>query len=223
MKANELHEHLINNHVIGSHGKITFTLSNTTIPIKDISVVGNIVQEWLGHYMEDHRIAYRTKPNTQDFPDFLLNPNDDKCDLLEVKVFTKSPNFDVANFSAYVRSLRDHPYRLDANYLIFEYEVNEDSGVICIKDIWLKNVWEICGSSERSEVKIQWKQNDPVNIRPATWYSAKVKFKPFNSKLEFIEALYKVMRQARLDQSITNNWLNHVKGEYKRCTGHDIT
>ena len=138
--------------------------------------------------------------------------------LLEVKAFTRSPNFDVANFSAYARSLRTHAYRLDAKYLIFKYTPTA-TGVV-IDNVWLKNVWEICSDSKRSPVKIQWKQGDPVNIRPATWYSAKSKFTPFETRKEFVDSLSQVIGMARIDQNIQRNWHNVVSENYTATTGN---
>jgi len=224
MPANNLYDHLINNNIIGSEGITTRISVTSAIKVQDVSVVGNIVQEWLGYYMNDNNLYYRIKDNTQEFPDFLLDENDSNTEnLLEVKAFINSPNFDVANFTAYARSLRTHAYRLDAKYLIFEYGLSpENNGAIFIKNIWLKNVWEICCSSDRSPVKLQWKQGDPVNIRPATWYSNRAKFQPFENKLEFVEALYQVIRMSRLDQNIQNDWLNTVKTNYQETTNSSL-
>ena len=224
MPANNLYNHLIKNNIIGSEGITTFTLKGIQIKVQDVSVVGNIIQEWLGYYMDDNTLYYRIKDNTQEFPDFLLDENNSNTEnLLEVKAFIKSPNFDVANFTAYARSLRTHAYRLDAKYLIFEYGISpKNNGAIFIKNIWLKNVWEICCGSDRSPVKLQWKQGDPVNIRPATWYSNRAKFQPFQNKLEFVEALYQVIRMSRLDQNIQNDWLNTVKRNYQETTNNPL-
>ena len=67
--------------------------------------------------------SYSVPDNTQEFPDFIIH-NEDFDELLEVKCFTDSPNFDVANFSAYCRSLVTKAKRLNSKYLIFEYEQN---------------------------------------------------------------------------------------------------
>lgn len=224
MSANYLYEHLLNSSIIGSEGFTTFALKGIQIQVRDVSIIGNIIQEWLSHYMDNHNIYYRTKNNSQEFPDFLLNKNNsDTKDLLEVKAFTKSPNFDVANFTAYARSLRTHAYRLDAKYLIFEYAPSpKNNGSIIIKNIWLKNVWEICCGSDRSPIKLQWKQGNPENIRPATWYSERVNFHPFKNKLAFVEVLYQVIRMSRLDQSIQHDWLNTVKNNYQETTNQSL-
>lgn len=221
MPANALYQTLVKENIIGSQGLIQFSLNNISVDIKDVSVVGNILQEWLGYFMQDKNIYYREKINTQEFPDFLLDPHDNNMqNLLEVKAFTGSPNFDVANFSAYARSLREHAYRLDAKYLIFKYSPS-DQGII-IDNIWLKNVWEICSPSARSPIKIQWKQGVPFNIRPATWHSERATYKPFKTKQDFLKSLSLVIGMAGIDQSIQNNWLKVVSDNYFHHTGKQI-
>lgn len=221
MPANSLFQHLIQNNIVGSQGSTNFNLNNVSLTMKDKSSVGNLIQEWLGEYMRINAIHYRVKPNTQEFPDYLLDKNNSNINnLLEIKAFTKSPNFDIANFKSYARSLRGHAYRLDAKYLIFKYSLSNN--IITIDNIWLKNVWEICSNSERSDIKIQWKESSPVNIRPATWYSKRAKYKPFNSRLDFVIALNKVIGTAGVDQSIQKDWLKVVKDNYKTTTGNNL-
>lgn len=139
MLANKLFNFLLEDEIINSEGFTKFTLADISINVHDINIVGYVLQEWLKNYMKKKHIYFRVKKNTQEFPDFLLDTNDsDKVNLLEVKVFTKTPNFDVANFAAYAKSLREHAYRLDAKYLIFEYErirQNNNENRIIIKNI----------------------------------------------------------------------------------------
>ena len=131
-----------------------------------------------------------------------------------MKCFKKSPNFDVANFLAYCRSLIEKPHRLDAQYLIFEYD-SENNGIV-IKNVWLKQVWEITGASERSALKIQWKQNQAVNIRPAIWYSSRSKYPPFTTRKEFVYALKKVLDTSAAGGDWRKNWIKTVEENYKK-------
>lgn len=137
MSAQVLFDKLHEAGIIGASGETYFELHGLKTKVRDSSIVGNVIQEWLKLFMENHKIPFRFKPNSQDFPDFLMHASDDDIDLLEVKCFKKSPNFDVANFSAYCRSLLNSPYRLDSDYLIIEYKENDD-GSILIKRAWLK-------------------------------------------------------------------------------------
>ena len=180
MSAVKLYDKLIESGIVGANGATYFELHGIKTLVQDKSVIGNIIQEWLASFMKKHKITFAVPDNSQEFPDYFVEESNGDHGLLEVKCFKKSPNFDVANFMAYCRSLSDEPRRLDAQYLIFEYAPSKDG--IAIKNLWLKKVWEITGASERSAVKIQWKQNQAVNIRPATWYSQRSEYPPFATR-----------------------------------------
>jgi NgoBV restriction endonuclease len=220
MSAKKLYETLISSGIIGATGETNFELHGLKTLVRDSSIVGNVIQEWLKAFMKDKKIPFRIKTNSQEFPDFLMNPKNDQIDLIEVKCFKKSPNFDVANFLAYCRSLTTAPYRLDADYLIFKYEENE-TGIV-ITDIWLKKVWEICSPSERSPLKIQWKQSVPFNIRPSTWYAKKPKYLSFASRLEFTTAIKQVLDTSSIGGGLQRGWITSVKSLYKTQTGSEL-
>ena len=78
-----------------------------TITVETKDTIGNLIQEWLKAWLVKYNIDFLLKPNTQDFPDFMLDEDNDTKGLLEVKSFDydKSANFDVANFMAYRRSV----------------------------------------------------------------------------------------------------------------------
>jgi type II restriction enzyme len=220
MNANDIHKALVAANVFQSNGTISFSMLGINIKLTDSSIVGNVIQEWLKSFLTHQGLAFRLKPNTQEFPDFLLHPTRNDIDQMEVKCFTKSPNFDVANFAAYVRSIVSDPYRLDADYLIFEYEIN--TAGVSIKNIWVKKVWELCGPSQRSPVKIQWKQSTPVNIRPAVWYANRSQFQPFTSRLQFVQELEKVVNMSGVAQNIQKNWFRNVSSTYQKQTGQNL-
>lgn len=220
MSAKKLYEELIASGIVGATGETHFKLHGLTTLVQDSSIVGNVIQEWLKAFMKSKGIKYRNKPNSQEFPDFLLNATNNQTDLLEVKCFKMSPNFDVANFLAYCGSLTVNPYRLDSDYLIFEY--TENSTGIVIRRIWLKKVWEICCASERAAVKIQWKKNVHVNIRPATWYAKTTKYPIFNSRLDFVQAIKKVLDTSASAGTLQAGWITKVKTLYKTQTGREL-
>jgi hypothetical protein len=216
MSATRLFETLRDKGIVGAHGKTSFSLGGITTPAKDISVIGNLIQDWLAEFMRQNKIYFNQPANSQEFPDFYLSKSS-TSDLLEVKCFTRSPNFDIANFSAYCRSLRTHAHRLDADYLIFKYKAHED--FIEVQDIWLKKVWQISSRMERSELKIQWKQNQPVNIRPALWYSDKTEFPVFESRLDFVRAIEKVQNT---QSTAVRTWFKDVSANYQATTGRAL-
>ena len=73
---------------------------------------------------------------------------------LEIKAFNSSANpaFDIANFDSYCESLRNEIYRLDADYLILAYDLDDITGIISIKNMWLKKVWEITRESNEKTI-----------------------------------------------------------------------
>ena len=192
-----------------------FSLANCITIIQDISVVGNIIQDWLKEFFDSKNIFYRIPSNSQEFPDYFLNRDSDTEDLLEVKCFTGSPNFDVANFSSYARSITEKAYRLDSDYLIFKYKKNNVNEIV-IENVWLKKVWEICGDSKRAAVNLQWKQNQKYNIRPIRWYSNKATYKPFQTRIAFVNAINKVLNT---DVHYKKDWKQQVIQSYLKHTG----
>lgn len=226
LTAQELYNKLVNEYkVVGERGIINFTLKDLTISVESKDTVGNLIQEWIKAWMINEEIEFSAPPNTQDFPDFLLDSNNATKGLLEIKCFDydASPNFDVAAFLAYRRSLLDHPYRLDSDYLIVAYAM--EGSAIIIKDAWLKKVWEICGPSEKWDLRCNVKQGELTNVRPIKWYNnERTKYKPFASAKEFVEAFDSNQRQwARTSRdAITSTWLRNVLNGYKKATGIDL-
>jgi type II restriction enzyme len=103
-------------------------------------------------------IDFEENTNSQTFPDFLLDKDDHKKGLLEVKSFDfdRGPGFDLANFDSYCNSLLENAYRIDSNYLILAYQMND--GVISInrclakKDMGISlSEWNVSPKSSRKE------------------------------------------------------------------------
>ena len=170
-------------------GATTFRLGSVTIDVESTDGIGGLIQEWLeqwaivkGHDCRDASPIV----GTQGFPDFFIGDEDA---LLEIKSFNakRSPSFDIANFESYHESITADPSRLNADYLIFGYEMED--GEIRITNVWLKKIWEITCPSERYPLKTQIKRDVIYNIRPGMWYSADVKYSMFSNKEEFVTAL----------------------------------
>ena len=79
-------------------GSVEIKLGNITAKYNGKDAIGDLLQEWLGEWMKSKNYYFRTKENTQEFPDFLLSESDTK-DFLELKTFNAnaSPAFDIAN------------------------------------------------------------------------------------------------------------------------------
>ena len=226
MKYNDnalaLYNTLKDDNIIGSIGKITFKLANTSVDISTTDTVGQSLQSWLKQYMIDKNITFVEMDNTQEFPDFILDPFDRENNLLEVKAFNydAGPGFDIANFESYCDSVRIKPYRLNADYLIFGYSMNDTE--IKIKNIWLKKIWEISSSSGPHPLKVQDKRGIIYNIRPCKWYGSNNKFSPFISKEQFIKAIYNTLKEYQHSRINADLWLNDLKINYKNYYNENL-
>ncbi len=220
LTAPELYSKLVDDYkIVGEVGHINFTLKDLSIQVKTKDTVGNLLQEWLKAWMIKYDIFYEENQNTQRFPDFYLNPNDKFSDLLEVKSFDRKrgPGFDLANFDSYCNSLLTDAYRLDSDYLILAYEMQEAQ--LKIRNVWLKKIWELSGPSGLYPVKVQEKKKVIYNLRPITWYSERSTFKPFKSKEEFLQALNETRYQYPQTRHGNAHWLRKVINNYEEYTG----
>lgn len=195
-----------------SIGKITFNMANTSVTINTTDIVGNSLQSWLKQYFIDNKISFFENSNTQKFPDFFLGSKE-FYNMLEIKSFnySKTPAFDIANFESYCDSIKQSPCKIDADYLIFGYTMNS-SGEIYIKDIWLKKIWEIAGTSNRFPLKTQVKRDMIYNIRPDGNFK---QYNPstYSNESEFIFAIYSTLKLYK-DEYTADSWLNEFKASY---------
>lgn len=220
-KAENLLKKLKKAGIVGAEGEISLSLLNVKVDISDKSAIGNLLQEWLGQWMTINNIYHRSNENTQMPPDFYLSPNEN-TDWLEIKTFdySKSPNFDVANFDAYVRDIKNKPFRLDADYLIMGYSLN--NGIVKINDIWLKKVWEITCPSGEYALRTQVKQGKIYNIRPYNFKSNSDGFRPFANRLDFVNAIKNTLAKYRDNQTEADEWCQSVKTSYYEFTEKDL-
>ena len=216
--SQQIYDLLKEQNLTSAVGGIKFELMGITVDVNDKSTIGYLFQEWLARWFNENDIDFRVKPNTQEFPDFLLDPDSDTKGLLEVKVFDAEagPNFDVANFQAYCRSLKSHSYRMDADYLIFAYTLH--NAKLQIVDFWLKKIWEITGPSDAYDVRTQVKQGIIYNIRPINWTSTQSKFKAFGTKEAFLQALHNTLSKYPQTASESAEWLVDVNKNYESLT-----
>ncbi len=219
VKAQEIFDRLNASNIKNSTGRITFEFDSIEVVIKEKSSIGYLFQEWLESWLDRNAINFRTPENSQEFPDLFLSPDSDTTELLEIKTFDSnaSANFDVANFDAYHRSLQTKAYRLDADYLIFSY--THQNYVFSVKDIWLKKIWEITSVMKDRPLRIQNKQGVIHNIRPASWYSSRATYKPFNSRRDFVKALHEMLLQYEKTESTAQDWFEIVEENYRFYTG----
>lgn len=203
-------------------GIILFNLAGISVKINTTDTVGITLQAWLKQYLLNNNIYFLEPSNTQEFPDFYLDDNDIYSSMLEVKAFNynATPAFDIANFESYCSSVVNKPYRLDANYLIFGYIMN-NFGDITIKKIWLYKIWQIAGTSQRFPLKTQVKRDVIYNIRPNSDFKSGNKG-PFQTREEFLFAIYKTLSSYK-GKVFADNWKNSLSVNYKKYYGYDLS
>ena len=201
--------------LIGSQGQIRLSLLNIEVQVSTKDVIGSLLQDWFGNWMTVNGIVWTAGPHAQSWPDFILSNGEH----LEFKAFDglAGPNFDLANFDAFTRSLLENPERLDTEHLIFEYVLNP-GGVVIVTNYWSKKIWEMTGPSQENILRLQVKQGVPINIRPKNWRTKNPKVTFFRTRSEFVQALDQALN--RFYPNRYQEWFNSVQSEYKKKTGN---
>lgn len=226
LTAQQVYDKLIfEDKILTLKGQIKFHLGDVNIIVKQRDVVGNIMQEWLQGWLDKRGIDYSPDENSQMPPDFFLNPYDKTKNLLEVKAFNRSsnPGFDIADFRMYAEEILEKPYMLDVDYLIFGYDMSED-GVVTIKDVWLKKVWEITRRMEDYPINLQVKDGVIHKIRPGVWYSeGTTDYSIFESLEDFISAIEETtFKEPKLRDTVASTWLSKFQRNYKARYGSEL-
>lgn len=215
---------MLEDKILEEEGQIKFHFANVDIIVKQKDVVGNIIQEWLQGWLNKNGIDYAPNENSQMPPDFYLNVDDKTSDLLEVKAFNRNatPGFDIADFRMYEEELIDKPYMLYVDYLIFGYEMS-DEGIVTIKDLWLKKVWEITRRMEDWPINLQVKSGVVHKIRPGVWYSEKNKMPMFKCVEDFLSAIEQTVWQNPKTKEESGLWRVKFLKNYKKYFGSSLS
>ena len=226
LSAQEIYDRLLNDdHILELKGQIRFFLGDVNIIVRQKDVVGNIMQEWLQGWLEAKGIEFAPSENTQMPPDFFLNPDDRTKGLLEVKAFNRngSPGFDIADFRMYAAEIQEKPYMLDVDYLIFGYDMSAD-GIVTIKNVWLKKVWQITRRMENFPINLQIKEGVIHKIRPGVWYSKRATdYAIFDCLEDFISAIEETtFKEPKLRTSVASTWLTVFQKKYKDWYGKEL-
>lgn len=219
----EVYDRLLNiDKILTIEGQIRFFLGDVNIIVKQKDVVGNIIQEWLEGWLSHNDIEYSGNPNSQMPPDIFLNTEDHTKSLLEVKAFNyeASPGFDIADFKSYQKEIIREPWMLHTKYIIFGYAMDE-AGIVTIKKLWLKNVWEICRPSARWALNVQYKNGMVQKIRPAVWYSQSkaVHYKPFERLEDFLAAVEETVYANPDTRADAVGWRERMEKSYSKFYG----
>ena len=225
LSAQQVYDKLINeDKILELQGQIKFFFGDVNIVVKQKDVVGNIIQEWLQGWLDKRGVDYAPSENTQMPPDFFLNPANKTRDLLEVKAFNRvaSPGFDIADFRMYEEEIIEKPYMLDVDYLIFGYDMSS-SGIVTVRDLWLKKVWEITRRMEGWAINLQVKQGVVHKIRPGVWYSTNKGNIPMFTCLEdFISAVEETVYQNPTTHDSAASWKKKFLASYENFYGKKL-
>lgn len=153
-------------------GSIHFELGDVSILVKKRDAVGNILQEWVEGWLIANNVDYSAN-HSQLPPDIYLDPDDLTKNLMEVKTFNyeASPAFDISEPLAFLDEIISSPCMLHTKYLIFGYKMDENTGVVTVEDIWLKNIWDII--TPRNTNKVLPLGGQGKKMRPVRWYGSR--------------------------------------------------
>ena len=225
LTSHEIYDKLLNeDRILTVVGQIRFHLGDVDIIVKHKDVVGNIIQEWLEGWLLARNIEFVPNPNTQMPPDIYLDPDDRTHNLLEVKAFNRdsSPAFDIADFKAFVNELIEKPYHLDTDFIIFGYSMDEVSGDIVIKDMWIKKIWEITKPMDNWPITVQYKNGILQKMRPGNWYTTRGKYRNYESKTDYLAAFEETIYQNPETRTQGAQWKNRFKRSYLNHYGEEI-
>lgn len=229
MTAHDVYNTLLNeDKILTIKGQITFHLGDVGIIVKKKDIVGNVVQEWTEGWLRQRGVDFLPNPQTQMPPDIFLNTQDLTKDWMEVKAFNReaSPGFDIADFKAFVPELIAKPYHLDTDYLIFGYAMDEETGDVTIKDLWIKKIWEIMRPMADWPITLQYKNGIVQKMRPGIWYNSgrtsRRTYPNFSSMEDFLSAFEETVFQNPETRSKSALWKKQFQRSYKNHYGVDI-
>lgn len=202
-------------------GKISFTLAQVEITVKQNNVVGNIIEEWLDSWLTQHDFDHIYN-HGQCSPDFWFDLDDMNKGWVEIKSFTGGANFDIANYMSFIQEIVDKPWKLDSKYLCIKYTMNEETGIVTIDNVWLKNVWEISSPSGSWAVKMQDKKGVIYNLRPSGLGVGRSKFNTFSTLEHFLSALDFVVKTYPPTSNIGLKFRTRVEKSYSNYKGIDM-
>lgn len=200
--------------LVGARGESIFTLNDIEIKMKSRDSMGNLLQDWLEEWFKKNSVRYSVLANSQEFPDYTLYFDNEEALSLEVKSwnFEASPAFDLANFESYIHRVEEDPKILFAKYLIFAYTIS-DEGEIIIKNIYLKNIWELTGPATKRPLTIQMKKGVIYNIRPKNFTNPDLEM--FDGPMDFLQAIKDQMNEYVRDKKNMDLWLDSITSELK--------
>ena len=212
--------------ILTSKGQIRFNLCDIEMTVKNKDIVGGAIESWVREWMVKKNIVFDVNTLTQTKPDVYLNPSDHKKDLLEIKAFNRDrgPAFDLADFKGFAQEMVEKPYLLDLDCLVFGYTMNETTGVIKVRNVWLKKIWQLAGSSGIWPLKVQGSQDRSIikKVRPVVWYAERSAYRPFMSKFDFLSAYEQTYYDYQATRASASMWKFQLSQSYKKYYGKEL-
>jgi hypothetical protein len=169
--------------------------------------IGCILQSIMFNIFQKNINTFESGPK-QKSPDFINR----KIFEYELKCFEKNPNFDISAYVCFVNQLIKNyglQRKLYTKYLIFEYIL--DTNFIIIKNVYIKNIWNLINYSGKYPISVQNKKNIWYNIRP----SCKNNWNDLNKTPKlFIKKMIQSIQQCPNLQN-KNNILKNIIEQYK--------
>lgn len=131
--------------------------------------------------------------------------------------------FDIADFKAFTKELIERPQHLYTDFIIFGYTMDEATGDVVIKRVWLKKMWEIVRPMDGWPITLQYKNKQVHKIRPGNWNSKKSKFKLFATAEDFLAAFEQTVWQNPDTKDRYGTWRNSFLKSYQKHFGRTIT
>ena len=205
-------------------GNIKFQLGSISIDVARRDFIGEALQKWICEFLTRAQFDFIPNPLPCSSPDIYLNPKNLRSNWLEIKAFNgdDNPRFSIAGFNFFVDDCIRRPWRLDADYLIFGYSLNIDTGEFKIKDLWLKKIWEITKPMNKWPLTVKSSGGSITEIRPCTWYAVKAKKKIFENLEDFLSALEAVISRNPDTNGKAAKWRKKFLTNYKNYYGHEI-
>ncbi|MBR1486229.1 MAG: NgoBV family restriction endonuclease, partial [Synergistaceae bacterium] len=223
--AQEFYRLLVFNYKIKSlTGNIKFKLGNISIGVERRDLIGEILQRWVCEFLTRARVDFLPNHLPQNSPDIYLNPKNLRTNWLEIKAFNRAdnPRFSIAAFNFFVEDCIKRPWHLYADYLIFGYNMNIETGDFKIKDLWLKKIWEITKPMKKWPLTVKTNGGSIREIRPCTWYAERTKIKVFENLGDFLSSLEAAIFQNPDTQNKAFTWRETFLKNYKNYYGYEI-
>ena len=225
LTALEIKKKLIADGILKQENKAKILIDFLSIKAEKINkdIVGSMMETWLEKWFVKKNIYFR-RDGTQKIPDFYINKKKNEG-FLEIKCFCGSASFDIQSWNAFLNSMIVMPEHINADYLIFKYNILGKSFVIT--DIYVKKIWQMSRPMSSGRAKIDWpvnvqyKNNVIVNLRPKSMNDEN---NCFINVEEFLNAIQKTIEMyKKADEKFKNGkWLEIVKKIYKANNKKDL-